>query len=67
MGYPCKVQKITREKQNTYYVNLPAAIAESLEIEKGEVLNWYIEDRNTLILQREKPVKPRRLKNISLS
>jgi len=27
------VQKITREKQNTYYVNLPTAVAEALEIE----------------------------------
>lgn len=67
MGYLCKVQKIVREKQSTYYVNLPAAIAESLEIEKGEVFAWYVEDRNTLILQRDKPKKPRKIKSIPLS
>ena len=67
MGHACKVQKIIREKQNTYYVNLPAAVAEALEIEKGEVFEWYIEDRNTLVLQRSKPRKPRPLKNIPLS
>ena len=67
MGSACKVQKITREKQNTYYINLPAAVAEALEIEKGEVFEWYVEDRNTLVLQRSKPRKPRQLRNIRLS
>ncbi len=67
MGHACKVQKIVREKQNTYYVNLPAAVAEALQIEKGEIFEWYVEDRNTLVLQRSKPRKSRPLKNISLS
>jgi bifunctional DNA-binding transcriptional regulator/antitoxin component of YhaV-PrlF toxin-antitoxin module len=67
MGYACKVQKIQRETQNTYYINLPAAIAEALEIEKGEVLEWYIEDRNTLVLQRREPRKPMPLKKAPLS
>lgn len=64
MGYACKVQKIQREAQNTYYINLPAAIAEALEIEKGEVLEWFIEDRNTLVLRRQKLLNPRNFKNI---
>lgn len=67
MGYACKVQKIKREKQNTYYVNLPAAIAEALEIEKGELFEWHVEDRNTLVLQRSKPRSQRVFKNIPLS
>lgn len=67
MGYACKVQKIIRAKQNTYYLNLPAAVAEALEIEKGEVFEWCVEDRNTLVLQRRKPRKPRPLANVSLS
>ncbi len=67
MGYACRVQKITREKQNSYYVNLPTAVAEALEIKKGEVFEWSVEDRNTLVLQRSKPRKPRPLKNVSLS
>jgi hypothetical protein len=65
MGYGCKVQKIKRETQNTYYVNLPSAIAEALEIEKGELLEWFIEDRNTLVLKRKIPLSPREFKNIS--
>jgi len=67
MGHSCRVQKIEREKQNTYYVNLPAAIAEALEIEKGEVFEWHIEDRNTLVLLRSRRRKPRLLKNVPLS
>jgi bifunctional DNA-binding transcriptional regulator/antitoxin component of YhaV-PrlF toxin-antitoxin module len=67
MGCACKVQKIQREKQSSYYVNLPTAIAEALEIEKGEIFEWYVEDRNTLVLQRHKPRKPKPLKNIPLS
>ena len=67
MGYACKVQKIVREKQSTYYINLPTAVAEALEIGKGEIFEWYVEDRNTLILQRSEPRKPRSLKNVPLS
>ncbi len=67
MGYPCKMQKIQRDTQNTYYVNIPNAIAEALEIAKGEVFEWFIEDQNTLVLQRSKPMKKRIFKNVPLS
>jgi hypothetical protein len=33
-----------------------------LEIEKGEELQWSVENKNTLILSRVIPKKPRRLK-----
>jgi bifunctional DNA-binding transcriptional regulator/antitoxin component of YhaV-PrlF toxin-antitoxin module len=65
MGYACKVQKIKRETQTTYYVNLPTAIAEALEIKKGEVFEWHVEDSNTLVLRRRKLRKPRTLKSIA--
>lgn len=64
MGYGCKVQKIKRKTQNTYYVNLPAAIAEALEVEKGELFEWFVEDRNTLVLRRKNSLKPREFKHI---
>jgi len=38
-------------------VNFPAAIAEAVKIEKGETMEWFIEDRNTFILKRMKPCK----------
>lgn len=67
MGYPCKVQKIGRESRSTYYLNFPTAVAEALEITKGEVFEWYVEDKNTLVLQRRKPRRLRKFKQIPLS
>jgi antitoxin component of MazEF toxin-antitoxin module len=67
MGYPCKVQRIARKSRGTYYVNLPTAVAEALEITKGEVFEWYIEDKNTLVLQRRKSRRLRKLKHAALS
>ncbi|PCH94737.1 MAG: hypothetical protein COB83_10545, partial [Gammaproteobacteria bacterium] len=32
-------------------VNMPAAIAEALEVEKGEEFEWTVEDKNTLVLK----------------
>jgi antitoxin component of MazEF toxin-antitoxin module len=43
-------------------VNFPVAVAEALDVEKGEQFEWTIEDKNTLILQRVKPQRPRRRK-----
>ena len=55
MGYKTKIQKVSRPTNNSYYVNLPSAIAESIKIEKGEVFEWIVDDRNTLILKRKEP------------
>lgn len=66
MGYPCKVQKIERQARNTYYVNFPTAVAEALDITKGEIFEWSVEDKNTLVLQRRKPRRLRKLKHTSL-
>ena len=58
MGYPVKVQKITRPKSTSYYAHIPTAVVESMEIQKGETVEWIVEDRNTLTLRRAKPRKP---------
>jgi antitoxin component of MazEF toxin-antitoxin module len=42
MGYPTKVQLISREKGNQWYVNFPNALAESLQFVKGETVEWTI-------------------------
>jgi len=53
MGYPTKVQLIRRKKTaNQYYINFPTAIAEAMEFEKGETVEWIIEDKGNLILHR---------------
>lgn len=52
MGYKVKIQRVERGKTSSYYINFPAAIAESCDIEKAEELEWEIEDRNTFVLKR---------------
>ena len=52
MGYRVKLQKVERPTNKSYYINFPAAIAESAKMEKGEELEWLIEDRNTFLLKR---------------
>ena len=58
MGYPTKVQLIKRQSSEQWYVNFPAQIAHSMEFEKGEVVEWFIEDKSTLALRRQKVPGP---------
>lgn len=53
MGYPTKVQLIKREASEQWYVNFPAALAQAMEFEKGETVEWVIKDRYALTLQRK--------------
>jgi hypothetical protein len=62
MGYPVKIQKVDRPTNRSYYVNFPVALAEALRIKKGEAFHWLLEDKNTLILERQRPLSPRQLK-----
>ena len=55
MGYPTKVQRIQRQASEQWYVNFPAAIAQAMEFQKGEVVEWTIQDRQTLTLRRTQP------------
>lgn len=53
MGYQSRVQVIQRGGKNRqWYLICPAPWARALEIEKGEVIEWVVEDKHTLILQR---------------
>ena len=63
MGYLVKLQKVERPTNRSFYVNLPAALADAVQLEKGEELEWSIEDKNTLILRRRKPAKSLKLKH----
>jgi len=54
MGYPVKIQKVQRPTNRSYYVNLPAAVAEALAVVKGEQFEWEVEDKNILLLLRSK-------------
>ena len=53
MGYQSTVQVIQRGGKNRqYYLICPSPLAQALEIEKGEVVEWVVEDKHTLILKR---------------
>ena len=39
-------------KNRQYYLICPSPLAQALEIEKGEVVEWVVEDKHTLILKR---------------
>ena len=57
MGYNVKIQKVDRGRTKSFYVNFPAAVAQAADLEKGEEMEWVIEDRNTFVLKRVKPIK----------
>lgn len=53
MGYPTKVQLISRKKSaDQYYINFPTAVAEAMEFQKGETIEWIIEDKANIIAHR---------------
>jgi hypothetical protein len=52
MGYPTRVQVIRRKASQQWYINFPAALARAMDFAKGEILEWSVEDKNTLILRR---------------
>lgn len=53
MGYMTKIQVIKRANDNRqFYLICPAPLAQALEMEQGEEIEWVVEDRNTLIIRR---------------
>ncbi len=54
MGYPVKIQQITRKDFNQYYINFPRAIAMAMKFSKSDPIEWEIVDKDTLILRRKK-------------
>jgi hypothetical protein len=53
MGYFSKVQVIERAKgQRQFYLICPAPLAQALEMEKGETIEWVVEDKWTLRISR---------------
>lgn len=52
MGYPTKIQLIKRAASEQWYINFPSAVAQAMEFNRGEVVEWVIEDKNKLTLKR---------------
>lgn len=58
MGFPTKIQLIKRAKSEQWYINFPAAVAQAMEFEKGEVVEWIIEDKKKMVLKRNTNESP---------
>ncbi len=59
MGYPTKIQLIARKNKNNnqWYVNFPNALAQAMDFEKGEIVEWNIESLEVLKMTRSKETK----------
>jgi len=55
MGHPTKIQLINRKASQQWYVNIPHAVAEAMELDREEVWEWIIEDKDQLVLRRQIP------------
>ena len=55
MGFPTKVQLIQRKESEQWYVNFPSAVAQAMEFERGEIVEWIIENKAQLVLRRRNP------------
>lgn len=64
MGFPTKVQLISRQASEQYYINFPSALAQAMEFSKGETVEWIVADKGHLILARKdvpaNPVDPQK-------
>lgn len=54
MGFPTKVQLIQRKESEQWYINFPSAVAQAMDFEKGETVEWVVADRGNLIVHRRK-------------
>ena len=53
MGYLSRVQVIERaNNQRQFYLICPAPLAQALEMEKGETIEWIVQDQWTLTVKR---------------
>jgi hypothetical protein len=61
MGYLSRVQVIERKGgSRQFYIMCPSPLAEALELQKGEQIDWVIQDKYTIEIRRERPGKGRK-------
>jgi len=58
MGFPTKVQLIQRQASEQWYINFPSALAQALEFSRGEIVEWFVEDKSLLALRRASTPPP---------
>ena len=68
MGYPTKVQCISRKESEQFYINFPLPLAQACEFAKGEEVEWTVVDKAHLVLSRKAvPPDPVPVKKTPLS
>ena len=61
MAYKSSIQVIERaNRTRQYYLICPAPLAQALEMEKGETIEWVVEDKYTLTIRRMPAATPTR-------
>ena len=45
MGHVVKIQRVDRGRTRSFYLNFPAALADVMQVEKGEAFEWLLEDK----------------------
>ena len=55
MGFPTRVQRISRKSSEQWYINFPSSVAQAMEFSRGETVEWIIEDKGLLALRRLNP------------
>src|SRR4030067_127849 len=58
MGYPTHVQRIKRKNSEQWYITFPSAVAQAMEFAPSELVEWIIENRSQLVLNRLDPPPP---------
>jgi len=51
MGYVTKVQMIKRKYSRQWFVTLPSALTQAMEIDKGQEVEWIIKNKEEVILK----------------
>jgi len=67
MGYLVKIQKVERPTNQSFYLSFPSALAQAMDIKKGESFEWIVETKNLILLKRIKISQPFKLKSLSKS
>ena len=58
MGFFTKVQLIKRKSSEQWYINFPSALAQAMEFQRGEEMEWLVEDKSLLALRRPSAPPP---------
>lgn len=57
MGYKTKVQSIKRKNSEQFYINFPMALAQALEFNAGEEIEWVVAENGQLLVKRNKTIE----------